>query len=153
MRTKVYVGKREGGEGEGDLEFNMDAGMRDIPEDTLHELTRTMDLGARDYIAEVRESMRDLPALAAKIAAWEHEAELLHYIPRRFVKSMCRTYDESIERIHIAGGVNLPDDEFLQPALRNDFFVAFTLSHMIPILRELSWTPASAKTQKRRRTK
>jgi hypothetical protein len=158
MRTQVYVGRRPTSEVDEnrpgqDLEYSVDRAVKLIPEDKLHELTKAMDVGAREYITLVRESMRDLPTLARTIRTWEHEAEYLHYIPRRFIKSMCRTYSESIERIHIAGGADLPDAEFMEPALRNDFFVAFTLSHMLPVLRELSWAPASAKTQKRRRTK
>lgn len=161
MRTQVYsphAGKRnyrpEDDSPEEEQSSSDDEYVPDEVISTLREkVGHVVDLSARAYISSIRERMRDLPCLVGEIKQWDDEADQMHHIPRRFIKAMCRSMRESIEHLHMAGGAALQDEQFLDATLRNDFFVAYILSHMIPTLRNMSWAPASTKTQKRRRTK
>jgi hypothetical protein len=110
------------------------------------------ELDVQVFVDAVRDRMRDLPTLVGDVVRWEQEAEDMHYLPRRFVKQLCRFLRESLEHLHGAGGATLPPEEFLAPALRNDFYIVFVLTNMLPLVRDMSWVSASTKTQKRRRT-
>ena len=101
-------------------------------------------------VQSIKTDLGRISDILREVDDWEVQIDKMHYIPRKFLRSLCLLLRTAAKNVFELAAKEGPQADYFAGSLRNASFVYSILRFMLPALLDLDWEPASIKTQRRR---